>query len=71
MYALQDTWLLSLRVWDYAEQQPLTEAIERQDPKWGHFQQIGHKGWYLPALSHNFLQDTYKQLQYLHMYSAH
>ena len=33
MNALQDTWLLSQKVWDYAEQQLLTEAIELQGPK--------------------------------------
>ena len=49
MYALQDTLLLSQRVWYCAEQLLLTEADELQGPKWGHFQQITHKGWYPPA----------------------
>lgn len=49
MYALQDTWPLNQIVWDYAGQQLLTEAAEQQDPMWGHFQQIVHREWYLPA----------------------
>lgn len=71
MYALQDTLLLNQKVWDCAKQQLLTEAVELLDPKWGHYQQINHRGWYLPVLYHSSLQDIYMQLQYLHMCSAH
>lgn len=71
MYVLLDTWPLSQKVLDCVEQQLLIEAIELRDPKLGHFQQIVHKGLYLPAWHHNFLPNTCMQPQYLNMYFAH
>lgn len=68
--ALQDTWLLTQKVLDYVKQQLLAEEVELQDPKLDHSQRIDHIGWYPPAWYHSFLQDTYMQPQYLHMYFA-